>query len=94
MAKNFEMSMMGELNFFLGLQVKQLNDDFFCQAKYITDMMKKYGFSDCKPAKTPISSSTSISVDPNGADVNATLYQGMIGSLLLLLVALTLCFPL
>ena len=47
-------------------------------------MLKKYGFSDCKPTKTLISSPASIGVDQNGANVNATMYQGMIGSLLYL----------
>ncbi|XP_042758058.1 secreted RxLR effector protein 161-like [Lactuca sativa] len=49
------------------------------------DMMKKYGFFDCKPTKTLMSSSTSIGADPNGDDVNAILFQGMMGSLLYLI---------
>lgn len=74
MAKKFEMSMMGELTFFLGLQVKKLTDVIFvCQAKYSAAMLKKYGFSDCKPAKTLMSSLASIGTDPSGTDVNATL---------------------
>ena len=73
--KKFEMSMKGELTFFLILQVKQLTDGIFVfQAKYITYMLNKFGFSDSKPAKTPMSISTSIATDPTGADVNATLY--------------------
>ncbi|XP_023743005.1 uncharacterized mitochondrial protein AtMg00810-like [Lactuca sativa] len=83
MAKKFEMSMMCELTFFLGLNVKKIiGGVFVCQAKYIADMLKKYGFYDCKPTKTLMSSSTSIGVDPNGADVNTTLFRGMIGSML------------
>nr|GEX88558.1 copia protein [Tanacetum cinerariifolium] len=55
----FEMSMMGELNFFLGLQIKQMKDGiFFNQSKYIKEMLKKFGFEDSKPMKTPMSSDT------------------------------------
>ncbi|GJY89919.1 retrovirus-related pol polyprotein from transposon TNT 1-94 [Tanacetum coccineum] len=55
----FEMSMMGELNFFLGLQIKQMEDGiFFNQSKYIKEMLKKFGLEDSKPMKTPMSSDT------------------------------------
>ncbi|XP_023751325.1 uncharacterized mitochondrial protein AtMg00810-like [Lactuca sativa] len=75
MAKKFERSMMGELTFFSGLQVKQITDGIFVsQAKYIADMLMKYGFSECKPTKTLMSSSASIGTDPSGTDVNATLF--------------------
>ncbi|GJY88603.1 retrovirus-related pol polyprotein from transposon TNT 1-94 [Tanacetum coccineum] len=50
MHDEFEMSMMGELNFFLGLQIKQLDDGiFFNQSKYIKEMLKKFGLEDSKP---------------------------------------------
>ena len=53
----FEMSMMGELTFFLGLQVKQSKDGIFIkQAKYIKDMLKKFGFEDIREIDTPIGS--------------------------------------
>ncbi|GJY81441.1 retrovirus-related pol polyprotein from transposon TNT 1-94 [Tanacetum coccineum] len=59
MHDEFEMSMMGELNFFLGLQIKQLDDGiFFNQSKYIKEMLKKFGLEDSKPMKTPISTET------------------------------------
>nr|GEU28933.1 copia protein [Tanacetum cinerariifolium] len=52
MHDEFEMSMMGELNFFLGLQIKQLDDRiFFNQSKYIKEMLKKFGLEDSKPMK-------------------------------------------
>ncbi|GJV49975.1 retrovirus-related pol polyprotein from transposon TNT 1-94 [Tanacetum coccineum] len=55
MHDEFEMSMMGELNFFLGLQIKQLDDGiFFNQSKYIKEMLKKFRLEDSKPIKTPI----------------------------------------
>ena len=50
MANEFEMSMIGELSYFLGLQIKQLkNGIFVSQGKYIKDMIKKFGMSDSKP---------------------------------------------
>ncbi|GJW22605.1 copia protein [Tanacetum coccineum] len=52
----FEMSMTWELNFFLGLQIKQMEDGiFFNQSKYIKEMLKKFGLEDSKPTKTPMS---------------------------------------
>ncbi|KAE8723689.1 hypothetical protein F3Y22_tig00012036pilonHSYRG00007 [Hibiscus syriacus] len=60
----FEMSMMGELSFFLGLQIKQRKDGIFInQAKYIKDMLKKFGLENGKPHGTPMSSSTKLDVD-------------------------------
>ncbi|GJT32478.1 putative ribonuclease H-like domain-containing protein [Tanacetum coccineum] len=56
MHKKFQMSSMGELTFFLGVQVKQKEDGIFIsQDKYVTDILKKFGFSDVKTANTPIS---------------------------------------
>ncbi|GJZ95262.1 copia protein [Tanacetum coccineum] len=56
MHDEFEMSMMRELNFILGLQIKQIEDGiFFNQSKYIKEMLKKFGLEDSKPTKTPMS---------------------------------------
>ncbi|GJS07806.1 retrovirus-related pol polyprotein from transposon TNT 1-94 [Tanacetum coccineum] len=86
MHDEFEMSMMGELNFFLGLQIKQLNDEiFFNQAKYIKEMLKKFGLEDSKPMKTPMSTETKLTRDEEGESVDNTKYRGMIGSLLYLM---------
>ncbi|GJT78786.1 retrovirus-related pol polyprotein from transposon TNT 1-94 [Tanacetum coccineum] len=85
MHDEFEMSMMGELNFFLGLQIKQLEDGiFFNQSKYIKEMLKKFGLEDSKPMKTPMSMETKLTRDEEGEFVNNTKYRGMIGSLLYL----------
>ncbi|GJV54408.1 retrovirus-related pol polyprotein from transposon TNT 1-94 [Tanacetum coccineum] len=55
MHDEFEMSMVGELNFFLGLQIKQMEDGIFLnQSKYIKEMLKKFGLEDSKPTKTPM----------------------------------------
>jgi hypothetical protein len=85
MHDEFEMSMMGELNFFLGLQIKQLEDGiFFNQSKYIKDMLKKFGLEDSKPIKTPMSTETKLTKDEESESVDSTKYRGMIGSLLYL----------
>ncbi|GJU70119.1 retrovirus-related pol polyprotein from transposon TNT 1-94, partial [Tanacetum coccineum] len=86
MHDEFEMSMMGELNFFLGLQIKQLEDKiFFNQSKYVKEMLKKFGLEDSKPIKTPMASETKLTRDEDGEPIDDTKYRGMIGSLLYLM---------
>ncbi|GJZ25673.1 retrovirus-related pol polyprotein from transposon TNT 1-94 [Tanacetum coccineum] len=81
MHDEFEMSMMGELNFFLGLQIKQMEDGiFFNQSKYIKEMLKKFGLEDSKPMKTPMSSDTKLIKDEECESIDSTKYRGMIGS--------------
>ncbi|GJW78065.1 retrovirus-related pol polyprotein from transposon TNT 1-94 [Tanacetum coccineum] len=85
MHDEFEMSMMGELNFFLGLQIKQMEDGiFFNQSKYIKEMLKKFGLEDSKPTKTPMSTEIKLSKDDEADSVDSSKYRGMIGSLLYL----------
>ena len=85
MKSEFEMSMVGELTFFLGLQVRHLEDGMFIsQSKYARDLVKKFGLDSAKHARTPMSTSIKISKDTSGKDVEKTLYQSMIGSLLYL----------
>ncbi|GJU23485.1 retrovirus-related pol polyprotein from transposon TNT 1-94 [Tanacetum coccineum] len=79
MHDEFEMSMMGELNFFLGLQIKQMEDGiFFNQSKYIKEMLKKFGLEESKPMKTPMSSDTKLTKDEECESVDSTKYQGVI----------------
>ncbi|GJT71678.1 retrovirus-related pol polyprotein from transposon TNT 1-94 [Tanacetum coccineum] len=81
MHDEFEMSMMGELNFFLGLQIKQMEDGiFFNQSKYIKEMLKKFGLEESKPMKTPMSSDTKLTKDEECESVDSTKYRGMIGT--------------
>ncbi|GJU30665.1 retrovirus-related pol polyprotein from transposon TNT 1-94 [Tanacetum coccineum] len=81
MHDEFEMSMMRELNFFLGLQIKQMKDGiFFNQSKYIKEMLKKSGLKDFKPIKTPMSSDTKLTKDKEYELVDSTKYRGMIGT--------------
>nr|GEV51139.1 retrovirus-related Pol polyprotein from transposon TNT 1-94 [Tanacetum cinerariifolium] len=85
MHDEFEMSMMGKLNFFLGLQIKQMEDGiFFNQSKYIKEMLKKFGLKDSKPMKTPMSSDTKLTKDEECESIDSTKYRGMIDSLLYL----------
>nr|GEY80080.1 uncharacterized mitochondrial protein AtMg00810-like [Tanacetum cinerariifolium] len=85
MHDEFEISMMGELNFFLGLQIKQMEDDiFFNQSEYIKEMLKKFGLKDFKPIKTSMPSDTKLIKDEECESVDSTKYRGMIGSLLYL----------
>ncbi|KAK8985024.1 hypothetical protein V6N11_082643 [Hibiscus sabdariffa] len=85
MQGEFEMSMMGELSFFLGLQIKQRKDDTFInQAKYIKEKLKKFVLENVKPQATPMSSSSKLDKDEGGKCVDSKLYRSMIGSLLYL----------
>ena len=83
MQSEFEMSMLGELNFFLVLQISQLNDGIFIsQSKYIKEMLKKFGMEDCKPVSTPMIIGCKLSKDYDSKEVDQNLYRSMIGSLL------------
>ncbi|GJY16906.1 retrovirus-related pol polyprotein from transposon TNT 1-94 [Tanacetum coccineum] len=86
MHDEFEMSMMGELNIFLGLQINQLEDGiFFNQSKYIKEMLKKFSIRNSKPMKNPRPTKTQTSRKAlEGQSVDNTKYRGMIGSLLYL----------
>ncbi|GJW33067.1 copia protein [Tanacetum coccineum] len=84
--EEFEMSIMGKLNFFLGLQIKQMEDDiFFNQSEYIKEMLKKFGLENFKPMKTPMSSDTKLTKDKECESVDSTKYRGMVASLLCLM---------
>ena len=85
MSKEFEMSMMGELTFFLGLQIKQVEEGTFVnQAKYAKELVTKYCLEDCKLAKTPMATNIRLGKDEAGKSVDISLYRAIIGSLLYL----------
>ena len=85
MTQKFEMSMMGELNYFLGFQVKQLKDGtFISQTKYTQDLLKRFGMKDAKPAKTPMGTDGHTDLNKGGKSVDQKAYRSMIGSLLYL----------
>ncbi|GKF27623.1 uncharacterized mitochondrial protein-like protein [Tanacetum coccineum] len=85
MHDKFQMSSMGELTFFLSLQVKQKADGIFIsQDKYVTDILKKFNFQDIRPASTPMDTEKNLLKDSDGDDVDVHLYRSMIGSLMYL----------
>jgi hypothetical protein len=85
MENEFQMSMMGELTFFLGIQVKQTKEDIFIhQAKYTKDLMKKFNIAELKPVSTPMSMVAVLDLDENDEAVDQREYRSMIDSLLYL----------
>ena len=75
MQKEFEMSMMGEMNYFLGLQVKQCKDGIFVnQEKYVKELLKKFDLEGVKSMSTPMSSSLKLDKDDNGKSVDIKKY--------------------
>nr|GEZ23103.1 putative ribonuclease H-like domain-containing protein [Tanacetum cinerariifolium] len=77
MKDKFQMSSMGELTFFLGLQVKQKEDGIFIsQDKYVAEILKKFGLTEGKSASTPIDTEKPLLKDPNGVDT--PLFEGML----------------
>ncbi|GJY45670.1 putative ribonuclease H-like domain-containing protein [Tanacetum coccineum] len=85
MKSRFQMSSMGELTFFLGLQVKQKEDGIFIsQDKYVAEILKKFDFANVKTASTPIETQKPLVKDEEASDVDVHLYRSMIGSLMYL----------
>ena len=85
MKDEFEMSMMGELSFFLGLQVKQTKDEIFlCQSKYCKEILKKFEMEKCNEASTHMPSSCYMDADAARKGIDQTKYRGLIDSLLYL----------
>jgi hypothetical protein len=85
MIQKFEMSMMGELKYFLRFQIKQLQEGtFICQTKYIQDILKKFGMKNAKPIKLPMGTNGHLDLDTGGKSVDQKVYRSMIGSLLYL----------
>ncbi|GJT06268.1 putative ribonuclease H-like domain-containing protein [Tanacetum coccineum] len=85
MKGEFEMSAMGEMNFFLGLQVKQLPDGIFIsQDRYVKDMLTKFDMESVRTATTPYEAAKTKLKDETDPPVNVHLYRSMIGSLMYL----------
>ena len=75
----FEMSMFGEIKFFVGLQVHQMKHGIFIsQSKYIKEVLKTFGLEDSKPVSTPMVTSLKLSRNDELVEVNQTLYRSMI----------------
>lgn len=83
MHKEFEVSLLGELRFFLGLQISQQVDGIFIsQSKYIKEMLKRFQMKDCKPVSTPMITGCRLRKDDTSLKVDQKFYRSMIGSLL------------
>ncbi|GJZ90325.1 retrovirus-related pol polyprotein from transposon TNT 1-94 [Tanacetum coccineum] len=88
MTNKFKMSMMGKMSFFLGLQISQSPKGIFInQSKYASEMVKKYGLHSTDFVDTPMIGNKKLDEDLQGKQVDATLYYGMIGSLMYLTVS-------
>ena len=85
MQQKFEMSLLGELTYFLGLQVQQNKENvFLSQTKYLKKILKKYGMEELKPVCTPMVIGCSLSAKYESTVVHQPTYRSMIGSLLYL----------
>jgi hypothetical protein len=83
MQNEFEMSLLGKLSFFLGLQICQRNQGIFIsQTKYIKEMLKRFGMEDCKLFTTPMQISCKLIQDVHSKYTNQRKYKSMIGILL------------
>ena len=81
----FEMSMVGELTYFLGLQIKQTDSGIYInQAKYARNLIKRFGLENAAHARTPMAANAKLTNDPSCESVDVTLYKSMIGYLLYL----------
>ncbi|GJT97395.1 retrovirus-related pol polyprotein from transposon TNT 1-94 [Tanacetum coccineum] len=86
MTNKFKMSMMGQMSFFLGLQISQSPRGIFInQSKYASEIVKKYGLHSTNFVDTPMIENKKLDEDLQGKQVDATLYRGMIGSLMYLI---------
>jgi hypothetical protein len=78
MIQKFEMSMMGELKYFLGFQIKQLQEGtFISQTKYTQDILNKFGMKDAKPIKTPMGTNGNLDLDTGGKSVDQKIEREM-----------------
>jgi hypothetical protein len=85
MSREFEMSMMSKLQFFIGLQMKQSKEGTFVhQAKYTKDIVQKFKMEDSKAMTTLMSTTIALDADEEGEHVDQREYRSMIGSLLYL----------
>ncbi|GJV19520.1 putative ribonuclease H-like domain-containing protein [Tanacetum coccineum] len=84
MHEKFQISSMGELTFFLGLQVKQKDGIFISQDIYVAEILKKFGFTEVKTASTPMETQKPLLKDEDGEEVDVHMYRSMIGSLMYL----------
>ncbi|KAK9101268.1 hypothetical protein Scep_024698 [Stephania cephalantha] len=85
MMHEFEMSDMGLLHYFLGLEVSQVEDGvFLSQRKYANDLLNKFGMSNCKPAATPMNLNEKLQLQDGAEMADAKLFRSLVGGLIYL----------
>ncbi|GAA0176229.1 transmembrane signal receptor [Lithospermum erythrorhizon] len=85
MVKEFDMTDLGRMNYFLGIEVVQLkNGIFICQKQYAETILKRFGMTECNVVSTPIATGVKIDQDRSGKQVNETQFKQMVGSLMYL----------
>nr|GEX73250.1 hypothetical protein [Tanacetum cinerariifolium] len=88
MCSKFQMSLMGKISFFLGLQISQSPRGIFINpSKYTLESLKKYGFKSCDPVDTPMVEKSKVDKDNEGKAIDSSHYCGMIGTILYLTVS-------
>ena len=102
MSQKYEMSMMSELKFFLGMQIKQSREGtFISQTKYAKELMRKFNMQECKGMRIPMPTSGHLDLTKEDKPVYQKVYRSMIASLLYLctsrpniMLSVCMCFPL
>jgi hypothetical protein len=92
MMQKFEMSIMGELNYFLGFQVKQFKEGtFISQTKYTQNLLKRFGMKDAKPAKTPMGTDGHLDLDKAGNSIDQKALLYLCASRLAIMLSVCMC---
>jgi hypothetical protein len=87
MKKEFEMTDLGLMNYFLGIEVTQNDKGFFiCQSKYARDVLKRFRMIICNPVFTPVAIGSKLSIEQNEMDFDSTIFRKLVGSLIYLTV--------
>nr|GMD66941.1 Retrovirus-related Pol polyprotein from transposon TNT 1-94 [Ipomoea batatas] len=85
MMRVFEMTDLGEMSYFLGMEIKQRrNEIFICQQKYAKEILKKFNMDNCKSVSTPMCPKEKLCRDDGTTKVNESMYRSLIGCLMYL----------
>ena len=83
MMKEFEMTDLGLMRYFLGIEVIQCDKGIFiCQSKYIKDVLKRFKMMNCNPTSTSIATGTKLSKEEKGSNADSTMFKILVGSLM------------
>lgn len=82
MAKEFEMTDIRLMSYYLGIEVKQKDDDIFISQKgYAKEILKKFEMEHCKPVSTPVEYGVKMSLHQDGEEINPTFFKSLVESL-------------